>query len=614
MAGASLKRTLEQELKLEPSPEFALEALGGEPAETRVFTSVYHDTGDRSLARLGITLRRRTENGKSVWQLKLPRPSGRLELEARGGPTPPAEIASLLRAPLLGRELTPVAELRTTRSVVILHGPDDALAEVVHDAVEVMEGRRVADRFAEVEVELVAGNGSSLRKLGKRVAKAGAEPSDGTPKVFRALGLTGTAEGLPADAPFAARLGEMLRTQVDAIRLSDPGVRLGDDPEDVHDLRVAVRRLRAILRAARKALPDEWVEPLRGELKWLGSEVMGPLRDLDVLVAHLVEQAEALGSEDIETALTALLPLEAEHARAREAVLEALDGERYLALLTALDNSVDAPPVVADASPEHIAAKEFRKLGKHLDAVDADPPTRSCTRLRIRGKRRATRPSSRSPSPGSRARRFVESAKRLQDVLGDHQDAIVAEERLRSLLRADEGEERRLRAGTARRARAGAARRGPGRARGRQGGRRPARAAGLGLNADGSRRGRGRPPRGADGPGGPARPPAEVRRLVVPEGEGASRARATRTARSARSRRRPACAASSSGELAEHPLPRRARPAEGRPLLGDARPSAGEFRPHEEVDEIRWLPPESAAGQLTCERDLEVLRAFAEGA
>jgi CHAD domain-containing protein len=436
VAGASLKRTLEQELKLEPTPEFALEALGGEPAATRVFTSVYHDSADRSLARLGITLRRRTENGKSVWQLKLPRPSGRLELEASGGPAaPPAELASLLRAPLLDRELTPVAELRTRRSVVRLHGPDDALAEVVHDAVEVMEGRRVAERFAEVEVELVAGNGGSLQKLGKRVAEAGAEPSDGRPKVFRALGLAGTAEGLPADAPFASRLGAMLRRQVDAIRVGDPGVRLGDDAEDVHDLRVAVRRLRAVLRAARTALPAEWVEPLRAELRWLGSEVMGPLRDLDVLVAHLVDQAEALGGEDIETALTALLPLEAEHVRARNAVLAALDGERYLALLTALDNSVDAPPVVADASPEQIAAKEFRKLGKHLDAVDADSSDEELHGLRIRGKKARYAAELAEPVAGKPARRFVESAKRLQDVLGEHQDAIVAEERLRSLLR-----------------------------------------------------------------------------------------------------------------------------------------------------------------------------------
>ena len=41
---------------------------------------------------------------------------------------------------------------------------------------------------------------------------------------------------------------------------------------------------------------------------------------------------------------------------------------------------------------------------------------------------------------------------------------------------------------------------------------------------------------------------------------------------------------------------------------------SGEFRPHEEVDEIRWLAPEEAAGRLTWKRDLEVLRAFAEGA
>ena len=230
----------------------------------------------------------------------------------------------------------------------------------------------------------------------------------------------------------------------------------------MHDLRVAVRRLRAILRAARKALPAEWVEPLRAELKWLGSEVMGPLRDLDVLVAHLIEQAEALGTEDIETALTALLPLEAEHARAREAVLEALDGERYLALLAALDASVDAPPVVADASPEHIAAKEFRKLSKHLGrrrrrvlgrgaARAPDPRQEGALRRRARGagRREARAPvrREREAAPG-RARRPPGRDRRRGA-------AALAAAR-------DEGEERRVRARPARRARAGAARARPG--------------------------------------------------------------------------------------------------------------------------------------------------------
>jgi len=77
---------LERERKLEAREGFELPDLGGEPLEPRVFTSVYYDTADHSLTNAGITLRRRTERGKSVWQLKLPADDGRLELEEPGGP------------------------------------------------------------------------------------------------------------------------------------------------------------------------------------------------------------------------------------------------------------------------------------------------------------------------------------------------------------------------------------------------------------------------------------------------------------------------------------------------------------------------------------------------
>src|ERR1700750_1565318 len=99
-----VQQTLEREVKLEAPDGFALPDLGGDPLEPRVFTSVYHDTSDRSLARAGITLRRRTERGRSVWQLKIP-VSGdgvsgaRVELEEPGGPAgPPEPIRALLRA------------------------------------------------------------------------------------------------------------------------------------------------------------------------------------------------------------------------------------------------------------------------------------------------------------------------------------------------------------------------------------------------------------------------------------------------------------------------------------------------------------------------------------
>src|SRR5512147_1857783 len=82
-----------------------LDQLGGEPIQSRVFTSTYFDTADRRLLRRGVTLRRCVEQGRSRWRLTLPQTSGRLEVEAVGGPFPPIEIYELLTAYVGGRKL-----------------------------------------------------------------------------------------------------------------------------------------------------------------------------------------------------------------------------------------------------------------------------------------------------------------------------------------------------------------------------------------------------------------------------------------------------------------------------------------------------------------------------
>ena len=147
-----MRATLEREIKLAPGEGFVFPELMGERLPGRVFISTYHDTEDLRLAPYGVTLRHRVEDGTGLWQLKLPRGSARLELEVPGQASrPPAELVELLPAYLRGRQLVPVARLRTRRETIRASG-----AEIVDDNVSVLEGQRVARRFREIEIELVA--------------------------------------------------------------------------------------------------------------------------------------------------------------------------------------------------------------------------------------------------------------------------------------------------------------------------------------------------------------------------------------------------------------------------------------------------------------------------
>src|SRR5262249_24058539 len=139
----------------------------------------------------GITLRRRIEHGGSLWQLKLPRSGGRLELEDPGGPTqPPERLAKLLSVILRDRSLSPVAELRTVRRGVRVEAAGST-ADVVLDEVAVMDNLRVVTEFDELEIELVEGVPDGLNEIEVAVRRAGAGDGDGRPKVLRVLGDTG---------------------------------------------------------------------------------------------------------------------------------------------------------------------------------------------------------------------------------------------------------------------------------------------------------------------------------------------------------------------------------------------------------------------------------------
>jgi CHAD domain-containing protein len=422
---AHVEVTAEHERKLDAPDGFELPDLGGSPLESRVFTSVYYDVPDRSLSRAGITLRRRTEHGRSVWQLKLPQPGDlRLELEQLGGPgNAPGELRELLGAHLRNGVLEPIAELRTRRRGELV-ARNDTTAEVTLDEVAVMDALRVAQEFVEVEIELRSGDPAQLKKIAAEVRRAGARPSNGTPKVFRALGIEHAPGPAPTE-PFEA-LRALLRTQLGAILRHDPGTRLGTDPESLHDMRVGVRRARALLRAGRKLIASD-TQMLRAELQWLGG-VLGAVRDLDVLIDRVRAEVAELGGIDKQAAGRLLQQLERRRKRERAAMREALDSERYLRLLDRFETEIDAlEPTRAKVSLASLARRELKKLRGAVEALPETPPDEDLHALRKRGKR------ARYAAELAGKKRVVKAAKRLQEVLGEHQDAVVAEQRLRAL-------------------------------------------------------------------------------------------------------------------------------------------------------------------------------------
>jgi|Tabmets5t2r1_1033131.scaffolds.fasta_scaffold01791_3 CHAD domain-containing protein len=219
----------------------------------------------------------------------------------------------------------------------------------------------------------------------------------------------------PFESTVRALREEMLRYE--------PEVRTGVDPEAAHKQRVATRRLRSLLRSARTQIDDrERSEHLREELRWLGA-ALGEVRDRDVLIAYLLGELETV--EEAAAFGAALELLDEEREVARGELLEALDSERYQTLLQELER----PPALEDGDLRSAATKEHRRLAKTVARLDGEPSDEELHKVRIRVKRARY-----AAEACGGSKRYVKRAKALQDILGEHQDAVVAEARIRDLV------------------------------------------------------------------------------------------------------------------------------------------------------------------------------------
>ncbi|MGO4234818.1 CYTH and CHAD domain-containing protein [Pseudarthrobacter sp. YAF2] len=454
-------------------------ARAGKP-HTDLLEAVYFDTPAHDLAGRRITLRRRTGGADAGWHLKLPPkaaapgdgPQPRTELHAPLGrpDAVPDSLLAHLHAYLRGSVPVPVVRLETRRTTYPLYGDEGVhLADLADDHVtaERLAGGKkdttVRQRWREWEVELVHGEPALFGPMEELLTAAGARPAAHASKLARALGAgkaaakrsngaapDGDAPGSDSAsspallagkrAPAAAVVTVFVTSQIDEILAIDAAVRL-EQPESVHTMRSAARRIRSVLAAYGKLYRASPVRRLRDELKWLG-QLLGQPRDAEVLRAQLRNQlADLPPGEGLAAATAAVEHRTGEDFDAAYRLLqEALGSDRYFRLLDNLEDFRDNPPVRADAvtSGRRAAAKAVDKGAKRLKRSQkaakrarrgADQEL-ALHRVRKDAKRLRYVAESAGLVRGKRAAKVAKAARRQQKILGSFQDAVVARELL----------------------------------------------------------------------------------------------------------------------------------------------------------------------------------------
>ena len=301
-------------------------------------------------------------------------------------------------------------------------------------------GPRITQRFR--EIDLFSQDEALLHMIADRFEAAGAQPAPPRALVARALGLVGSPppELAPVTLGSSATAGDVVRRafSMSVIRLlrHDPGVRLGIDAEDVHQARVATRRLRSDLRTFQPLLDREWTNTLREELRWLGGE-LGRVRDAEVLRDRLRAAAATLPAVDRRSASAVVAPLVAQVRSARRHLLTAIETDHYYEVIDHLVAAARAPALTAAASEPArealpaLVRRPWRSLRSGAIACRAGVPDEQLHDLRIRAKRCRYAAEAAAAATGKRAASFAREVAALQEVLGELHDAVVAEEWLR---------------------------------------------------------------------------------------------------------------------------------------------------------------------------------------
>lgn len=451
----------------------------GDPHDAEL-EAVYFDTEDLVLASRRITLRRRSGGTDAGWHVKLPpdpasgseaEPGPRREVHAPLGQANvvPEKLLAYLHAYLRGSDPVPVARLNTRRTTHALYGDDgvhladfadDTVdAELLHGSGEKPAGQK--QQWREWELELVHGQPEVFKAAEPVLAGAGAQPSGHESKLRRVLGeaadsMVASSGGVKQPGgrepgtkwPASAVVSAYLAGQISEILANDARVRL-EEPDAVHAMRSATRRVRSALAVYRKLYGKGAVGRLRDELKWLG-RILGTPRDAEVMLDRLRTHAEKLppgeGADDVKQRIERELGtrLDAGYRKAQEVLLT----DRYFRLLDDLEDFRDHPPVrpAASAPARKAARKLVGKSAKRLrrahksalrvkdgagekpgmELKDATAHETALHQVRKDAKRLRHAAEIAGPLFGRRAAKLAKAAHKQQTILGDHHDSVMA--------------------------------------------------------------------------------------------------------------------------------------------------------------------------------------------
>ena len=439
--------TLEREIKFDAAPDFALPDLRPLVRRTKRLpeerlVTTYFETSDLRLWREGLTLRhRRSGDADGIWTLKVPHGSDgpameRTELSCPGpGDEVPKRMMRSLRGVARRSPLRPLVTLETSRRRFVLHGDgDEVLAELDDDLVLVVGGQRDGQRFRQVELELFTEEWDTREVIG-RLETAGARVEQ-VPKLAKAAHFASESSFRPVidgHASLALAVKSSLRSDVERLVGRDWRIRLAVPeplPKDVHQARVATRRLRSNLKTFGAVLDPVWTQHVRGDLKWVGA-ALGDVRDADVLAEQLYDAPEALQRR-----------LAQQRKEAGRRLTQVLESERYVNLLDKLHAGSERLPLAPGAQWEaeqparaylpSLVRSRWRAVRRQVRRAGADPSARDLHLIRIKSKQLRYAAEAAVPVVGSPAKRTALAAERVQTVLGQHHDAVAGDAWLRN--------------------------------------------------------------------------------------------------------------------------------------------------------------------------------------